>query len=107
MDYAMDVHRYLCSDLVVLKTKDEESVVNLEEIWTSGAAFESEKAVESGSRLEILGGGSHFHGTATSVEHHEFGWRVEMEFSPLTPWDPARYQPKHLLGLPYIETAPD
>lgn len=100
MHYAIDVQRYLCSDLVVLKTKEGESVVNLEEIWGNGAAFESEVAVECGSKLEMRAEEAKFHGTATSVEHHEFGWRVEMEFSPLTPWSPAQYVPKHLLHMP-------
>jgi len=100
MHYAIDVHRYLCSDLVVLKTKGGESVVNLEEIWANGAAFECEGAVESGTSLEMQAGEVKFHGTATSVEQHEFGWRVEMEFSPLTLWSPERFLPKHLLHLP-------
>jgi hypothetical protein len=100
MHYAIDVNRYLCSDLVVLKTKEGESVVNLEEIWENGAALECEAAVESGSKLEMQAGETQFHGVATSVEHHEFGWRVEMEFSPQTPWSPQRFVPKHLLNMP-------
>ncbi len=100
MHYAREVRRYLCSDLVVLKTKDGESIVNLEEISASSAVFESEKPVESGLKLELQGGESRFQGFATLVEHHEFGWRVEMDFSPLTPWSPELYMPKHLLGLP-------
>jgi hypothetical protein len=100
MHYAREVRRYLCSDLVVLTTKDGELIVNLEEISASGAVFESEKRVESGLKLEMQGGGSRFHGFATCVERHEFGWRVEMDFSPLTPWSPELYMPQHLLGLP-------
>jgi hypothetical protein len=100
MHYAGEVRRYLCSDLVVLKTKDGESIVNLEEIFASGAVFESEKPVESGLKLELHGGTARFYGFATCVEHHEFGWRVIMDFSPLTPWSPEIYRPKHLLGLP-------
>ena len=100
MHYAREVRRYLCSDLVVLKTKDGESIVNLEEISAMGAVFESEKPVESGLKLELQGGKAHFQGFAASVEKHEFGWRVEMDFSPLTPWRPELYMPKHLLGLP-------
>ncbi len=99
-----DVHRYLCSDLVVLRTNDEKSVVNivvnLEEIWASGAVIDSEKPVGTGSKLEIQAGDARFQGMAKSVEHHEFGWRVEMEFSPLTPWSPGLFTPKHLLELP-------
>ncbi|HWE52390.1 MAG TPA: hypothetical protein VG273_21520 [Bryobacteraceae bacterium] len=100
MHYARDVRRYLCSDLVVMKTKDGESIVNLEEISAEGAVFESEKPVESGLKVELRGGEARFQGFATSVQAHEFGWRVEVDFSPLTPWSPALYMPKHLLDLP-------
>jgi len=37
------------------------------------------------------------------VEQHEFGWRFEVEFSPMTPWDPAQFQPEHLLDLSEFE----
>jgi hypothetical protein len=31
------------------------------------------------------------------VEAHEIGWRFEVAFSPLTPWNPVEFQPAHLL----------
>ena len=98
---------FLCSDLVVLQNERRRIRRNLEEIWASGAAFECEEAVESGSALEMQAGEVRFQGTATSVEPHEFGWRVEMEFSPLTPWSPARFLPRHLLHLPEQDTEAD
>ena len=91
--------RYLCSELVVLRTVAGESVVNLEEIWREGAVFESENPLEAGWKVELQCGGMRLHGVAASVELHDFGCRVEMQFSPLTPWDPARFNPKHLLDL--------
>jgi hypothetical protein len=97
----MDSARYLCSQLVSLKdrsgTPTGNSVVNLEEIWRSGAVLESEQALEDGSRVEIRCGTTFFAAVVTGVEKHEFGWRVEVEFSPMTPWNPEEFQPEHLL----------
>ncbi|HWF06912.1 MAG TPA: hypothetical protein VG297_00535 [Bryobacteraceae bacterium] len=59
--------------------------------------LESEQAVEEGSRVEIRCGTAFFSGLVTGVEKHEFGWRVEVEFSPMTPWTPEEFQPEHLL----------
>ncbi len=91
------VSRYLCSELVPLRTEDGESIANLEEIWSGGAVLECENPLQSGSRVEMLGGDVRFHGLIASVELHEFGYRVEVQFSPLTPWSPDRFSPQHLL----------
>jgi hypothetical protein len=74
-------------------------VVNLEEIWEAGAVLECEELLEPGSRIEMQGGGIRFHGVIKDVELHDFGCRVEVEFSPLTPWTRERFTPKHLLSL--------
>jgi len=96
------VGRYLCSELVVLRTVAGESVVNLEEIWREGAVFESENPLEAGWKVELQCGGMRLHGVAAEVELHDFGCRVEMQFSPLTLWDPERFAPKHLLDLSFL-----
>ena len=95
----MDARRYLCSDLVVVKKATGSCVVNLEEIGEKMAVFEAEFPFEYHEQLCLEGGEEQFHGFVSSVEEHEFGWRVEMEFSPLTPWSPERFRPEHLLDL--------
>jgi hypothetical protein len=71
--------------------------VNLEEIWRDGAILESEEAVEDGVAGEMQCGDVLFAARVIEVERHEFGWRVEVEFSPFTPWNKERFQPKHML----------
>jgi hypothetical protein len=93
------LQHYLCSDLVALKTAAGESTVNLEEIWTAGALLDTEEPVEEGVAAVMHGGGNGFSGRVVRVRRHEFGWHVEMEFSPLTPWSPERFLPRHLLRL--------
>jgi hypothetical protein len=99
----MNFQRYLCSHLVVLinnvtlRNSSTESVVNLEEIWESGAVLESEDPVEEGERVQIRCGTAFFAGKIVQVERHEFGWRFEVEFSPMTPWSLEQFRPEHLL----------
>jgi hypothetical protein len=99
----MNVQRYLCSQLVTLRNNSGETVVNLEEIWTNGCVLEAEAPVEENSRVEIRCGGAFFSGSAVQVERHEFGWRLQVEFSPMTPWNPDQFRPEHLLDLSKID----
>jgi hypothetical protein len=99
----MNFKHYLCSQLVTLSNKSPastvkvESTVNLEEVWIGGAVLESEAAVEEDARVEIRCGTAFFAGRIVQVERHDFGWRFEVEFSPLTPWSPEQFRPLHLL----------
>ncbi len=70
--------------------------VNLEEICETGAVLECEEAPPEDSQVELRCGSATFFGRLTSVEAHAFGWRAEMEFSPLTPWSLDRFAPEHL-----------
>lgn len=88
--------RFLCSQLVTLCCGEAELTVNLEEIQESGAVLECEEAPPAESRAELRCGAATFHGTLKCVHQHAFGWRVELEFSPLTPWSLERFQPAHL-----------
>jgi hypothetical protein len=99
MSYDNKVTRYLCSELVALKVGSTTFTVNLEEIWPEGALLETESAVEDGAHVEIRSGEVLFAGRVVGVEFHEFGWCVEVAFSPLTPWDPEKFKPQHLLAL--------
>ena len=95
----MSTRRYLCSELVKIRINSEELTVNLEEIWRNGAVFEAEVPVAARGRVEIRSGKAVFAGRITSVERHEFGWRADVEFSPLTPWSPDLYRPLHLVDV--------
>lgn len=95
----MGAQRYLCSELVTLKVNSAEFTVNLEEIWQDGASFDSEEPVGEGVPVELRCGAAFFAGKATQVERHEFGWRIEVEFSPLTPWNPDQFRPQHMLAV--------
>jgi hypothetical protein len=96
----MNAPRYLCSDLVTLRIGAEESTVNLEEIGKDGATIESEDAIVDGTKVELRCGSVFFSGKVIQVERHEFGWRVEIEFSPLTPWSMEQFRPQHMLDQP-------
>jgi hypothetical protein len=93
----MNSQRYLCSQLVALRSSAIDSIVNLEEIWTCGAMLESEEAVQEGAKGESRCERAFFAGRIVQVERHESGWRFEVEFSPLTPWSPEQFRPLHLL----------
>lgn len=99
----MSAQRYLCSELVTLKVNAADCIVNLEEIWQGGASLESDDPVVEGASVELRCGGAFFVGKVTQVERHEFGWRVEVQFSPLTPWNPEQFRPQHLLGLSELD----
>ncbi|HEX4136727.1 MAG TPA: hypothetical protein VHY84_19100 [Bryobacteraceae bacterium] len=99
----MNPQRYLCSHLVALKNNSRAPAVNLfanlEEIWASGAVLEAEEPMDPGTNLELRGGSATFVGRVMQVERHELGWRLEVEFSPLTPWTVEKFAPQHLLDL--------
>jgi hypothetical protein len=95
----MGTQRYLCSDLVALRVNSVDTTVNLEEIWQEGAAFDSEDQLVEGVPVELRCGSALFVGKVTQSERHEFGWHVEVEFSPSTPWDPEQFRPQHMLGV--------
>ena len=95
--FGTDSRRYLCSDLVTLFFGGRSQVVNLEEICRTGACLESEGPVPAGVAVEMRTQSVRFHGTVTEVEEHDLGWRIELEFSPLTPWSVERFRPQHLL----------
>jgi hypothetical protein len=73
--------------------------VNLEEIWREGAILESEDAVKDGVAVEMQCGDVLLAGRVIRIEHHELGWRIEVEFSPETRWDKERFQPQHMLDV--------
>jgi hypothetical protein len=97
----MTPQRFLCSHLVALADGSSETagdrIVNLEEIWTTGAILEAETVVMRGAKVELRCGPTLLKGRVVEVEAHEFGYRFEVEFSPKTPWRPEEFRPDHLL----------
>jgi hypothetical protein len=99
----MNSQRYLCSHLVILKNNSRTPAANLfanlEEIWATGALLEAEEPIDVGAKIELRGGTATFAGQVVHAEHDETGWRLEVEFSPLTPWSVEKFTPEHLLDL--------
>lgn len=89
--------RYLCSQLVTLRWGTESRIVNLEEICRNEAILEAEACVAVGSRVTLDAEKTRFHGIVTVAQEHEFGWRIRVELSPLTPWSLEVFAPEHLL----------
>jgi hypothetical protein len=102
----MGSHRYLCSELVLLRSNSREYRVNLEEIWETGAVIESDEPLEMDNAVEIRCGPAFFAGRVSEVEKHEYGWRIELHLSPMTPWDPAKFRPKHMLEVAKLSDPP-
>jgi len=101
--FGADSRRYLCSHLVTLVFGGQRRVVNLEEICRSGAWLDSDEPVPAGVWVEMRTEGMRFQGTVTEVEEHDLGWRIQLEFSPLTPWSVENFRPQHLLDPSALE----
>jgi hypothetical protein len=102
----MAVTRYLCSELITIARARDKSIVNLEEIWETGAFFEAETAIEKGETIDLLAREKIFRGQVKNVERHEFGWRVEMEFSPPVRWSVDDFRPQHMLDPNNVKARP-
>ena len=67
----MTPHRFLCSQLVALTDSSSETagdrIVNLEEIWITGAILEAETAVTRGVQVELRCGPAFFEGRVVEV----------------------------------------
>ena len=71
--------------------------MNIEEIWETGVVLECEAEVAAGVAAVLTSGDAAFEGRTTEAQKEDFGWRVGMEFSAETLWDPERWRPDHLL----------
>jgi hypothetical protein len=91
----------LCSEILDLHLRskagrERELKVNLEEIWTSGALFQTEARVSLSTSLWFSGGGSEFRGQAVSRTFLKgLGYFIEMRFQPGCTWSQRKYRPKH------------
>lgn len=93
----MSSARYLCSQLIRLAAGNHTQWANLEEIWDDGAMLECETEVDPGVSATISADDVSFSGRITAVERHEFGWQVEITFSPVTRWTIEKWRPEHAI----------
>lgn len=94
----------LCSDMVPLHVQMKSGglhsrIVNLEQIWRSGAVFLSDTKVPRADRLWLVCGGRTFEGKIVRQEfQEELGYLVEIEFDRGHEWSCRKYRPKHMLN---------
>jgi hypothetical protein len=73
--------------------------VNLEEIWPSGALFQTEVPIPPQERLWFACGGREFRGTAIARTFSKgLGYFVEISFDRDCQWSARQYRPKHFLN---------
>ena len=94
--------RFLCSDLVTLRWRDEslhdhsETVV-LENISASGASVQSEKAISEGTAVRMICGKREFRGVVRSCYLRDDGYFIGIVFDADSKWSQSKYKPRHLL----------
>ena len=93
-------HRFLCSELVTVHWRDvfrrkREEVVNLEEIWASGATLQFSRPVREGALLRVTCRGAEFSGIVTRSTADFVGHIVEVEFEDGYEWSRQEYEPEH------------
>ena len=100
----MAAPRYLCSQLITVSSDDLATIANLEGIDETRVLLESEEEIPAGAVIEIRCGNQFYADvTVTRATRHGYGWTVEGELSPLTPWTPAHFRPEHLTDVPEME----
>lgn len=91
----------LCSEILALHLKsragrERELKVNLEEIWPSGALFQTDVRIPLSASLWFSGGGCEFRGQTSSRTFLKgLGYFIEMQFQPDCTWSLRKYRPKH------------
>ena len=94
----------MCSEILSLhlQTRDgraRELKVNLEEIWSSGALFQTDVPIRPFTSLWFAGGGCEFRGQMIAGSlFNELGYFIEMRFHPSCVWSEQKYRPKHLFN---------
>jgi hypothetical protein len=91
----------LCSEILDLHWQSRvgrkhELKVNLEEIWPSGALFQTEGRIPLNASLWFAGGGCEFRGQVIARTFLKgLGYFIEMQFQPGCKWSQRKYRPKH------------
>jgi hypothetical protein len=97
MDKERSQPRYLCSDLVELRTEAAKAVVLLENISASGACVQCEVKVPEGSRACLVCRNRQFRGSVRYCVRDGDAYFVGIVFDDDSKWSKAKYKPKHLL----------
>lgn len=94
----------MCSEIVSLhlqsrKGQERELKVNLEEIWSSGALFQTDLPIRPFTSLWFAGGSYEFRGHVIARTFvRGLGYFVEMRFHPSCVWSEQEYCPQHLFN---------
>jgi hypothetical protein len=102
MDRNHDRGVVMCSEILSLRLQSREGrecrlKVNLEEIWSSGALFQTEVAIPPFTSVWFAVGGCEFRGQVIARELFiGLGYFIEMRFHPGCLWSEHKYRPKHL-----------
>jgi hypothetical protein len=73
--------------------------VNLEEIWSSGALFQTDVRIRPSTAFRFVGGGCEFRGEVIARKLlRGLGYFVELRFDPKFTWSEQKYRPQHLFN---------
>jgi hypothetical protein len=94
--------RLLCADLVDVRWRDKSGrtrrvTASLEDISDTGACVQLERPLALGTRVTVTYPNGELTGSVRYCLFNELGYFVGLEFDPGCGWNPADYQPKHLL----------
>lgn len=98
MDERRSEPRFLCSDLITAQIENQRRklTVVLEDISSSGACFEVDRAVPVDATLLLRCGGCCLRGKVRYCVSRETGYQVGVEFAGGN-WSKYTYEPEHLL----------
>jgi hypothetical protein len=97
-------YRVWCSEILSLHVEPKSGrprklSVNLEEIWPSGALFQTDARIPPQTRLWFACGGCEFRGTAIArIFSKGLGYFVEIRFDRDCQWSARQFRPKHFLN---------
>ena len=103
--------RMLCAELVEVSWKTKTGRVrretaSLDDISESGACVQLDQAVPEGARITVELANREFTGNVHYCVDREAGYYVGVEFDPDCHWDPAEFEPGHMLDPRTVAGAP-
>jgi len=93
-----------CSEILNLRLqpkagRERTLKVNLEEIWPSGALFQTDARISPQTEFSFMGGGYEFRGHVIARKLvRGLGYFVEMRFDPSYNWSEKKYRPQHFFN---------
>ena len=94
--------RILCSDLVAVDWKDEQSrkrrgTANLEDISQSGLCVQLERPIPLNTTVRVTYGKGILQGIVRYCIFRDIGYFIGVEFAPGTKWSRRDFRPRHML----------